>query len=80
MCWPQEYILFKIPTLVMDIRISMVSPSEGLFSPVSDTSQQSVSGEQCKSKISTQGYFFRIVSQLAVISVSGACGFEMITC
>lgn len=72
-------MLFKIPTLVMIIRIATVSPSEGLFSPVSDTSQQWVSGEQCKSKISTQGCFFRIVSQLAVICVSGACGFEIIT-
>lgn len=77
-CASHRSILFKIPTLVMNRRTSMVSHTEGLFSPVSDPSQKQGFGEKRKKEVSTEGYFFRVASQLAVICVSGACGFEMI--
>jgi len=50
-CASHSSMLFKISTLVMNLRISVGSHTEGLFGPVSDPSQKWVSGEQCKSRI-----------------------------
>lgn len=52
-CASHRSILFKIPTLIMNVRTSVVSHMEGLFSPVSDPSQKWVFGEQHKSRVRT---------------------------